>query len=252
MTKTTWLLLSAALLLGLCVVCSASAAMVWMSRPTAVSYFAGEDEVNVTLTCPAPLAERDYAAFEARLRQLRVIHELEVVSPTELRLHAVGIDPGFTRYLVRPGHIEFAAVLDAPGAVGRTRQSCEQGICSDIVVAMDSPISNEHIANVEVAIETGTNAPIVNLTLTAEGTTRFATLTSQLVHQRLAIMLDDRVIMAPRVQAQISGGQVVINLGESASEADRRAEAEAVALALRGGVPLQCAWEIVREEHVAH
>lgn len=252
MTKSTWLLLSAALLLGLCVVCSASAAMVWMSRPTAVSYFAGEDEVNVTLTCPTPSAERDRAALEARLQQLRVIHQLEVISPAELRLHAVDVNSEFTRYLVRRGHIEFAAVLDGPGAVGRTRQSCERGVCTDVVIAMDSPVSNEHIANAEVTTELNTNAPIVNITLTAEGTTRFAALTSQLVHQRLAIVLDDVVIMMPTVQEQISGGRVVITMSASAAEAEMRPEAEAVALALRGGVPLECAWEIAREERVAH
>lgn len=252
MTKSTWLLLSAALLLGLCVVCGASAAMVWMSRPTEVSYFAGEDEVNVTLSCPTPSAERDRAALEARLQQLRVIHELEVMSPTELRLRAVDVDPELTRYVVRPGRIEFAAVLDEPGAVGRTLQSCERGVCTDMLVATDSPISNEHIAHADVLIDPETSAPTVGITLTAEGRTRFATLTSELVHQRLAIVVDDTVVMAPMVQEQISGGHVVITMGGTESEAEMRPEAEALALALRGGVPLQCAWAITREERIGH
>jgi len=223
--------------------------MVWMSRPTAVSYFAGADEVNVTLTCPTPSAERDHSALEARLRALRVIHQLEVISPTELRMHAVGVNPEFTRYLIRPGRIEFAAVLDAPGAVGRTRQLCQRGVCADIVIAMDSQVTNEHIANAEASVNPSTNEPIVNITLTAEGTTRFATLTSQLVRQRLAIVLDDVVIMAPMVQEQIAGDRVVIMMGASESETNMRAETEAIALALRGGVPLVCAWEVAHAEH---
>ncbi len=248
MTKSTWLLLSAALLLGLCVVCGASAAMVWMSRPAEVSYFAGEDEVSVTLSCPTPSAEVDRAGLEARLRQMRVVHELEVISPTELRLHAVGVDPEFTRYLTRRGRLEVLAVADEPGAQGRTLQLCEAGVCSDVVVAAESRISNEHIADAEVILDPETNEPSVSIAFTSEGTTRFAALTSELVGRRLAIVLDDVLLSAPRVQEQISGGRAVITMDASASQA----EAEAIALAWRGGVPLECAWTISREEHVAH
>jgi preprotein translocase subunit SecD len=251
MKKSTWLILSVAALTGLCVVCGASAVMVQMSRPNVVSYFSGEDEVRVTLSCPTPSAERDEAAIEARLRQMRVVHELEVLSPTELRLHVVGVDPEFTRYLTRRGHIEFIAILDEPGAQGRTLRLCEQGACTDVVVAPETRISNEHIANAEVFIDPNTNAPSVSIGFTGEGGARFASLTTELVGRRLAIVLDDTVMSAPRVQEPITGGRAVITMG-SASEAEMRPEAEAIALALRGGVPLECAWTITSEEHIAH
>jgi preprotein translocase subunit SecD len=91
----------------------------------------------------------------------------------------------------------------------------------------------------------------VSIGFTGEGGARFASLTTELVGRRLAIVLDDTVMSAPRVQEPITGGRAVITMG-SASEAEMRPEAEAIALALRGGVPLECAWTITSEEHIAH
>ena len=118
-----------------------------------------------------------------------------------------------------------------------------------MVLAAETRVSNEHIANAEVFVDPNTNASSVNIEFTGEGRARFASLTSGLVGRRLAIVLDGVVLTAPRVQEPITGGRAVITMGE-AQEAEMRPEAEAIALALRGGVPLECAWTATREEHL--
>ena len=51
----------------------------------------------------------------------------------------------------------------------------------------------------------------ISLQMTAEGKERFATITRQNLHKRLAIVLDGKVCSAPVIQAEITGGQASIS-----------------------------------------
>jgi preprotein translocase subunit SecD len=72
-------------------------------------------------------------------------------------------------------------------------------------------LSNDAIASAGVApVSSSQGAPRdarhVRLTLTPEGTDQFSTLSSELVGQRLAFVLDELVVSAPVVQAPITSG----------------------------------------------
>ncbi len=51
----------------------------------------------------------------------------------------------------------------------------------------------------------------ISLQMTGEGTERFATITRQNLHRRLAIVLDGKVCSAPVIQSEITGGQASIS-----------------------------------------
>jgi preprotein translocase subunit SecD len=70
--------------------------------------------------------------------------------------------------------------------------------------------------------------PSVGVFLTEEGAVKFARLTKSHVHELLAIMIDGRVTMAPKIRQEITGGEVMIfgNFTEK--------ETRSIALALSG------------------
>ena len=79
-------------------------------------------------------------------------------------------------------------------------------------------LSNDAIASAGVAPESSsqgapTDARHVRLTLTPEGTDQFSTLSSEMVGQRLAFVLDELVVSAPVVQAPITSGTLVFPSG---------------------------------------
>jgi preprotein translocase subunit SecD len=75
-------------------------------------------------------------------------------------------------------------------------------------------LSNDAIASAGVApVSSSQGAPRdarhVRVTLTPEGTDQFSTLSSEMVGQRLAFVLDELVVSAPVVQAPITSGTLV-------------------------------------------
>ncbi len=48
---------------------------------------------------------------------------------------------------------------------------------------------------------------LVEFTLTSEGTKEFAKITKRLINKQLAIVLDDKVVSAPTIQSEITGGR---------------------------------------------
>ena len=76
--------------------------------------------------------------------------------------------------------------------------------------------------------------PVVLVTLTAAAAARFEAATTASVRRRIAIVVDDRVLSAPVVQAPIRGGRLSITLGTFASPRAKRAEAQGLAHALGG------------------
>lgn len=65
------------------------------------------------------------------------------------------------------------------------------------------------------------SAPIVEFTLTPEGTDKFAKITKENINKRLAIVLDGRIITAPNIKSEIPDGKGVIEGIESIDEARR-------------------------------
>jgi len=69
-----------------------------------------------------------------------------------------------------------------------------------------------------------TGAPIVNLKMTSQGASKFATATAQLVGQKISIWMDDTMIQAPTVNQAITGGEAYIDGMENAEAAKELAD----------------------------
>lgn len=87
------------------------------------------------------------------------------------------------------------------------------------------------------------NQPIVTLEMTPEGAESFADITGQHVNERLAIVLDEIVRMAPNIRQRIVGGRAQIEGFDSVEEA------RDIAIVLRAGA-LPAPLEIIEERTV--
>ncbi|MSN96053.1 protein translocase subunit SecD [Campylobacter sp. FMV-PI01] len=88
------------------------------------------------------------------------------------------------------------------------------------------------LVDAKVAFDQHTNQPIINFTLNSEGAAIFGDFTGKNVGKRLAIVLDDKVYSAPRINERIGGGSGQISGGFTLEEA------RDVAIALRSGALL--------------
>ncbi len=71
--------------------------------------------------------------------------------------------------------------------------------------------------------ENGAQMPQVSLSFNSEGAKKFSDATGKFINQQIAIILDDKIISAPVVQNQITGGQAVITGLENFDEASKLA-----------------------------
>ena len=100
----------------------------------------------------------------------------------------------------------------------------------------------EHIANVtgdmiqaaDVQIKQDTNQPYVSLTFKTDGARAFAQITTDNVHKRFAIVLDERVMSAPVINEPIRNGSASITLG-SGDYRSQMHEANELMVVLRAG-----------------
>lgn len=88
------------------------------------------------------------------------------------------------------------------------------------------------IVDARVAFDSKNNQPIINFTLNSEGAAIFGDFTGSNVGERLAIVLDNKVYSAPRINERIGGGSGQISGGFTPEEAHD------VAIALRSGALL--------------
>lgn len=96
-------------------------------------------------------------------------------------------------------------------------------------------LTGNALADAQVTIGSGSADPtqagqaIVNLTMKREGTRTFARVTENNVGNQLAIVLDERVHMAPNIRSRIPDGRAIIEGIESVEEAND------IAIVLRAG-----------------
>ena len=90
-------------------------------------------------------------------------------------------------------------------------------------------LSGEHIADAQNALDENTNRPIVILHLDARGKQEVAKITRGNIGRRLAIVLDGKILSAPIIREEISGGSLEIS-GEFTPN-----EAMELAVLLRSG-----------------
>ena len=105
-------------------------------------------------------------------------------------------------------------------------------------------MTGEAVATASAGFDTQfTNQPIVSLDLTGDGAQLFADITRAHVNERLAIVLDDVVRMAPNINQPIANGQARIEGFESVEEA------RDIAIVLRAGA-LPAPLQIIEERTV--
>ncbi|MGB3753543.1 MAG: protein translocase subunit SecD [Parerythrobacter sp.] len=80
-----------------------------------------------------------------------------------------------------------------------------------MVVRRLGGIQGDSLVDAQPGNDFETNAPVVNITFDAAGGRRFATLSSENIGQRFAIILDGEVISAPVFQSAILAGQAQIS-----------------------------------------
>jgi SecD/SecF fusion protein len=87
-------------------------------------------------------------------------------------------------------------------------------------------LTGNDLADAQVTIGSGSQDPtqagmaIVNLTMKREGARTFARVTENNIGEQLAIVLDDKVHMAPNIRSRIPDGRAIIEGMESVEEAD--------------------------------
>ncbi|HEY5945432.1 MAG TPA: hypothetical protein VIV40_08070 [Kofleriaceae bacterium] len=70
--------------------------------------------------------------------------------------------------------------------------------------------TNQDVANARASIDMSTNRPAVAIYLTDEAAERFRALTEHSVGDKLAIMVDDRVLAAPLIEGPVKNGRLTI------------------------------------------
>lgn len=104
-------------------------------------------------------------------------------------------------------------------------------------------IRGEQLVDANAAFDSQTGAPVVNFRFNTTGARIFAEVTQQNVNRQFAIVLDDQIISAPRINEPILGGSGQISGGFTVEEANN------LAILLRAGA-LPARLQIVEERSI--
>ena len=175
----------------------------------------------------------------------------------ERRVNAFGVvEPtiqvlGENRILVQlPG---VAEVEEAKRLIGRTARlefkyrDCQDPLCTQFE-DRDTGLTGENLVRAEPTTEPTTGEPIVSIQFDAEGARLFGQLTRQILqtdpNDRIAIFLDEELLIAPVPQDVILGGQAIIRGPDFTPERVR-----VLAIQLQSGA-LPVSLELIQEQDV--
>ncbi|QIG79334.1 protein translocase subunit SecD [Stakelama tenebrarum] len=122
---------------------------------------------------------------------------------------------------------DVAQTMQGIAPVGSEVLEMEDG--TPIVVKRNAMITGDMLTKASQGYDQQTGAPVVQLTLNGAGTRRFARVTTEHTGEPFAIIVDDVVISAPRIDEPIIGGQARISGGFTVESANQ------LAIALRSG-----------------
>ncbi|MEW5742026.1 MAG: protein translocase subunit SecD [Myxococcota bacterium] len=103
------------------------------------------------------------------------------------------------------------------------------------LVGKDVPLTGDSLTGAEASQNPQDNSVQVNFQFDAQGASDLDQLTGANVNKRMAIVLDENVVMAPTIQERISGGSGRITLGRRGNVQERLKEAQMLSLALKAG-----------------
>lgn len=111
--------------------------------------------------------------------------------------------------------VELAGIKDTSAAlemIGKTAKLTfreESSPAGQFLI--ETNLSGADLARADAGFNQNTGEPIVNLEFTTEGAGKFEEITKKNLNKRLAIALDEQILMAPTVQSVISGGKAFIS-----------------------------------------
>ncbi len=111
------------------------------------------------------------------------------------------------------------------------------------------PLAGDSLKDAGVTMNHEDNSPYVSLSFNAEGSAKFAQITGENIHKRMAVILDNVVYTAPNINGKISGGNAMITLGSAKDYNAMMADARGISMALRAGA-LPAALEQLEERTV--
>ncbi len=103
------------------------------------------------------------------------------------------------------------------------------------LVDKNVPLTGETLTNAEARQNTTDNQVEVGFQFNAQGAKDLEELTGKNSGRRMAIVLDDNVVMAPNINEKITGGNGRITLGRRGQVQERLREAQMLALNLKAG-----------------
>jgi hypothetical protein len=127
----------------------------------------------------------------------------------------------------KPVAFEVRLVLDNPASDSEqmtTSPTGKEGQTELLHVQKRPLIDQNAVKSASVQKNPQTGASEIEVVFTEEGAQRFAEVTRQNIDKRLAIVVAGRVLSAPVVRAEISGGRAVISGNFSEQEATQLAE----------------------------
>jgi len=195
-----------------------------------------DDDVSVS-----DAAERAMEIIRTRIDEFGVREpEIQLTGQNQLIISLPGVtDTDRAREIIgRTAMLEFRRV-----AADVDRQQVEAGVApgyeilefqdqqaaqeQELVVETETELTGEHLTDARVQF--GDRGPAVSITFDAAGGEIFGDITSAIVGERLAIVIDDQIVSAPSVNEPIYGGEAQIT-GRFTDQ-----EASDLALMLRAG-----------------
>jgi len=120
-----------------------------------------------------------------------------------------------------PGVEDISSAIDLIGTTAQLKFKGEVEIPPEATAsatindlfAKDTGLNGSHLTKASVTINSTTSEPEVSLEFNEEGTKLFSTATEEFLNKRLAIFLDDQILMAPNIKVVIPDGKAVISGG---------------------------------------
>lgn len=127
-------------------------------------------------------------------------------------------------------------LVQQPGQLLRIECRAPEGRQCHAQLLDERPIvTGADVADASVEIDPHHGIPAVQLRLSPDAARRFADATGANVGRKLAIVLDDRIVMAPVIHDRIAGGRAQVHLGREGNPDELRRQADELVVALRSG-----------------
>ncbi len=164
-----------------------------------------------------PLVQTEKASALAGNNEYRLNVELPGVTDIDRAIELIGQTPV----------LDFEFIEQQPVKIDITTKDGKKATVTPIGAAASSTVptpvptglTGRFLQHATVEFNSQTNQPVVTLTFNSEGSDLFAKITRENIGKPLAIFLDGKIISAPVIREEISGGKAVISGNFTATEA---------------------------------